>query len=89
MGSFQDYILHEKWDIVRVMLTFMGVFTYYVITEVWEGGVSKMLTHDYGGGGGELASRWHKQKQFFSQNEIVLKQKTVNKLICFSYQVFL
>ena len=37
--------------------------------------VSKMLTHDYGGGGGELVLWWHKQKQIFSHNEIVLKQK--------------
>ena len=53
-----------------------GAFTYYVITE-GGGGVSKMLTHDYGEEGEGLASWWHKQKYFFSQIEIVLKQKTI------------
>ena len=55
----------------------MGAFTYYVMTE-GVGEVSKMLTDDYGGGGGGLALWWHKQKLFFSQTEIVLKQKTMN-----------
>ena len=39
----------------------MGAFTYYVITD-GGGGVSKMLTHDYAGGEGGLALRWHKQQ---------------------------
>ena len=43
-----------------------------------------MPTHDYGRGEREWALRWHNQKYFFSQNEIVLKQKLRKKVEIYS-----
>ena len=41
-------------------------------------GVSKVFTHDYGGGGGGWPYDDIGKNNFFSQNEIALKQKRIN-----------
>ena len=55
----------------------MGVLTYYIITERG-GGSIKCLRMIMGEGEGSWPYDDISKNNFFSQNEIVLKQKTIN-----------
>ena len=51
-----------KWDAFRIIFyvkneTLLELFDFHGSAHILERGLSKMLTHDNGGGGGELALR--------------------------------